>query len=39
MFERWRPVGPGCRVIRVDRPEVEETLARVQEALSFCPRP
>ena len=33
MFERWRPVGEGCRVIRVDRPEVEETLRRVRTAL------
>jgi ADP-heptose:LPS heptosyltransferase len=33
MFDRWRPVGPGCRVIRVDRPDVEETLARVERAL------
>jgi hypothetical protein len=33
MFERWRPAGEGCRVIRVDRPEVEETLRRVRTAL------
>jgi ADP-heptose:LPS heptosyltransferase len=33
MFERWRPVGPACRVLRVDRPDVEETLRRVTEAL------
>lgn len=30
MFDRWRPAG---HVIRVDRPDVAETLARVQEAL------
>lgn len=30
MFDRWRPSG---HVIRVDRPDVEETLARVEEAL------
>ncbi len=35
MFERWRPAGPNCTVIRVDRPDVEETLARVQSALSL----
>ncbi len=29
MFDRWRPVGPRCHVIRVDRPDVEDTLARV----------
>ena len=34
MFERWRPVGPGCKVIRVDVPEPTETLARVQAALN-----
>jgi ADP-heptose:LPS heptosyltransferase len=33
MFDRWRPVGPGCQVIRVDRPDVEETLAHVRQAL------
>jgi ADP-heptose:LPS heptosyltransferase len=33
MFDRWRPVGPGCHVIRVDRPDVEETLARVERVL------
>ncbi|HLH17821.1 MAG TPA: glycosyltransferase family 9 protein [Bryobacteraceae bacterium] len=33
MFERWRPAGPLCQVIRVDRPDVEETLERVREAL------
>ena len=34
MFERWRPVGPGCTVIRVDNPDPTETLARVQSALT-----
>jgi ADP-heptose:LPS heptosyltransferase len=38
MFDRWRPVGPGCHVIRVDRPDVEETLARVERALQTEPR-
>jgi ADP-heptose:LPS heptosyltransferase len=39
MFDRWRPVGPGCHVIRVDRPDVDETLARVELALQSEPRP
>ena len=30
MFDRWRPTGPHCNVIRVDRPDVAETLARVR---------
>jgi ADP-heptose:LPS heptosyltransferase len=34
MFERWRPVGPNCQVIRVDRPDPAETIERVREALS-----
>jgi len=39
MFERWRPTGPHCHVVRVDRPDVEETLARVGQALaSALPR-
>ncbi len=33
MFERWRPTGPNARVIRVERPNVEEVLERVREAL------
>jgi len=33
MFERWRPVGPQCQVIRVDHPDPAETLDRVREAL------
>jgi ADP-heptose:LPS heptosyltransferase len=34
MFERWRPVGEHCHVIRVDRPDPQETLARVRDALA-----
>jgi ADP-heptose:LPS heptosyltransferase len=34
MFERWRPAGENCNVIKVDRPDVEETLGRVREALT-----
>jgi hypothetical protein len=34
MFDRWRPAGEHCRVIRVDRPDAGETLARVGEALA-----
>jgi ADP-heptose:LPS heptosyltransferase len=33
MFDRWRPVGTGCEVIRVDRPDPTETIERVREAL------
>jgi ADP-heptose:LPS heptosyltransferase len=33
MFERWRPVGPECHVIRVDEPDPAETLERVRQAL------
>jgi ADP-heptose:LPS heptosyltransferase len=33
MFDRWRPTTPTAHVIRVDRPDVETTLARVREAL------
>jgi ADP-heptose:LPS heptosyltransferase len=33
MFDRWRPTGANCKVIRVDRPDVAETLERVQAAL------
>lgn len=35
MFDRWRPVGPGCHVIRVDRPGIDETLVRVDRALQI----
>ncbi len=35
MFERWRPVGTGCRVIRVDSavPDAAQTLSLVRLAL------
>ncbi|HUB32748.1 MAG TPA: glycosyltransferase family 9 protein [Bryobacteraceae bacterium] len=33
MFDRWRPSGEQCRVIRVERPQVEATLAQVREAV------
>ena len=33
MFERWRPVGPSCQVIRVDQPDPAATIERVREAL------
>jgi len=33
MFERWRPNGGKATVIRVDRPDPKEILARVREAL------
>ena len=33
MFERWRPSGPGCRVIRVDRADPKEVLEQVRELL------
>ncbi len=34
MFDRWRPAGEHCRVIRVDRPDPEQTLARVRDAVT-----
>jgi ADP-heptose:LPS heptosyltransferase len=34
MFERWRPVGERCHVIRVDRPDPAEVLASVRAALA-----
>jgi ADP-heptose:LPS heptosyltransferase len=34
MFHRWRPTGPHAAVIRVDRPEPAEILARVARALA-----
>ncbi|HWC97864.1 MAG TPA: glycosyltransferase family 9 protein [Candidatus Sulfopaludibacter sp.] len=34
MFDRWRPVGPNCTVLRVDRPDVPETLDRLRAALA-----
>ena len=33
MFERWRPVGANCKVIRVDDPDPVKTLAEVKTAL------
>ncbi len=33
MFERWQPVGPECRVIRVEHADAAETIERVREAL------
>jgi ADP-heptose:LPS heptosyltransferase len=33
MFDRWRPTGPRCAVVRVERPDPEEVLERVREAL------
>jgi len=34
MFERWRPVGPRAVVIRVDRPDPKEVLAKVRVAVA-----
>jgi ADP-heptose:LPS heptosyltransferase len=34
MFDRWRPVGEHCRVIRVDHPDVSATLERVRAVLA-----
>jgi len=34
MFDRWRPTAPTAHVIRVDRPDVEATLATVREVLA-----
>ncbi|MBV8902343.1 MAG: hypothetical protein JOZ22_01810, partial [Acidobacteriia bacterium] len=33
MFDRWRPRGELCHVIRVEKPDVAETLERVREAV------
>lgn len=35
MFDRWRPVGPNCNVIRVDHPDIAETLQQVKAALTL----
>ncbi len=35
MFDRWRPCGPNCEVLRVDRPDAGETLARVRRAVTL----
>jgi ADP-heptose:LPS heptosyltransferase len=34
MFERWRPIGPGCTVIRAESRDPAECLTRVKEALA-----
>jgi len=31
MFDRWRPVGENCHVIRVDHPDVRATLEQVAQ--------
>jgi ADP-heptose:LPS heptosyltransferase len=33
MFDRWRPTGPHCEVVRVERPDPAEVLERVERAL------
>lgn len=33
MFDRWRPVGNQCHVVRIDRPDVPQALERVAQAL------
>jgi ADP-heptose:LPS heptosyltransferase len=33
MFERWRPVGPRCAVVCVERPDPAEVLERVRQAI------
>ena len=33
MYERWRPVGPHCAVVRVERPEPAEVLERVSRVM------
>jgi hypothetical protein len=33
MFERWRPVGDRCHVIRVEQPDVHATLDQVRRIL------
>ena len=34
MFDRWRPAANGGAVIRIDRPDAAEALARVRQALA-----
>jgi hypothetical protein len=34
MFERWRPRANSGAVIRIDRPDAAEALARVRQALA-----
>ena len=33
MFDRWRPVGPRCAVVRVERPDPAEVLERVRQSI------
>ena len=33
MFDRWRPVGPHCTVVCVERPDPAEVLERVRQAI------
>ena len=35
MFQRWRPVGPRCHVIRMDRPDAAAALLQVRAALAL----
>ena len=37
MFDRWRPTGPRSTVIRVDKPDLAEILAKVKQAVSPVP--
>jgi ADP-heptose:LPS heptosyltransferase len=34
MFDRWRPTGPRCAVVRVERPSPSEVLEQVRQALA-----
>ena len=34
MFDRWRPAGANCQVIRVDNPDPEKTLSEVESAVA-----
>ena len=34
MFQRWRPAGTGCHVIKVDQPDVGHTIQQVRESLA-----
>ncbi|SPF49145.1 ADP-heptose:LPS heptosyltransferase-like protein (fragment) [Candidatus Sulfopaludibacter sp. SbA4] len=34
MFDRWRPTGDRCHVIRVDRPDIRKVLAQVAAVVS-----
>jgi ADP-heptose:LPS heptosyltransferase len=35
MFDRWRPSGPNCHVVRVDHPDPNAVLAQVEQALQI----